>query len=39
MFDPSTRLFIDRYFNFLTAVFTLLLLLGFVLVGWFCHTL
>lgn len=34
-FGPPIKVFIDRHFNLLTVVFTLLLLLGFALVGWF----
>jgi membrane protein YqaA with SNARE-associated domain len=34
-FGPTIQSFIDKYFNFLTIVFTLLLLLGFVVLGWF----
>jgi membrane protein YqaA with SNARE-associated domain len=34
-FGPTVRTFIDKYFNILTIVFTVLLLLGFVVLGWF----
>jgi membrane protein YqaA with SNARE-associated domain len=34
-FGPTIRMFIDKYFNILTIVFTVLLLLGFVVIGWF----
>jgi membrane protein YqaA with SNARE-associated domain len=33
-FGPPIKVFIDRHFNLLTIVFTILLLLGFVLIGW-----
>jgi membrane protein YqaA with SNARE-associated domain len=33
-FGPPIRVFIDRHFNLLTIIFTILLLLGFVLIGW-----
>jgi membrane protein YqaA with SNARE-associated domain len=33
-FGPPIKAFIDRHFNLLTVVFTLLLLSGFALIGW-----
>ncbi len=33
-YGPTIKTFIDKYFNILTIVFTILLLLGFVVLGW-----
>ena len=34
-YGPTIKVFIDKYFNILTIVFTVLVLLGFVLLGWY----
>ena len=34
-YGPTITVFIDKYFNILTIVFTVLVLLGFVLLGWY----
>ncbi len=34
-FGPTIKAFIDKYFNILTIVFTVLVLLGFLVVGWY----
>ena len=34
-YGPPIKVFIDKYFNILTIVFTVLVLLGFVLLGWY----
>jgi membrane protein YqaA with SNARE-associated domain len=33
-FGPAIHAFIDKYFNILTIVFTVLVLLGFIVLGW-----
>ncbi len=34
-YGPTIKVLIDKYFNILTIVFTVLVLLGFVLLGWY----
>ena len=34
-FGPTIKSFIDTYFNLLTIVFTILVLLGFIVIGWY----
>lgn len=34
-FGPTIKAFIDKYFNILTIVFTVLVLLGFLVIGWY----
>lgn len=34
-FGPTIKSFIDTYFNLLTIVFTILVLLGFIIIGWY----
>jgi membrane protein YqaA with SNARE-associated domain len=34
-FGPRIKAFIDKYFNILTIVFTVLILLGFLVIGWY----
>ena len=34
-FGPTIKAFIDKYFNILTIVFTVLVLLGFFVIGWY----